>query len=82
MSDLDLTYHARGGDIYHLDPFCPVGRQLPPEWRVPGSAGLTVCPTCWARTKARRPSGPYVPPSGSSSPLRSRDGREEPGSGR
>jgi hypothetical protein len=63
MSDFDQAYHARGGDIYHLDPLCPVGRQLPHEWRVSGSAGLALCPTCWARTKAKQPSGPYVPPS-------------------
>jgi hypothetical protein len=63
MSDLAQAYHARGGDIYHLDLLCPVGRQLPPEWRVSGAAGLALCPTCWARSRARQPSGPYVPPS-------------------
>jgi hypothetical protein len=76
MSDLDRSFHARGGDIYHLDPLCPVGRQLPPEWREPGSAGLALCTTCWARTKARQPSGPYVPPS--PAPGRSESGNEEP----
>jgi hypothetical protein len=72
MSDQEQPYHARGGDIYHLDSLCPVGRQLPLEWRVPGSAGLAVCPTCWARSKAKRPSGPYVPtpPGASGEPRR------------
>jgi hypothetical protein len=78
MSDLDRSFHARGGDIYHLDPLCPVGRQLPPEWREAGSGGLALCPTCWARTKARQPSGPYVPPSGAPEPSRS---SEEPRTG-
>jgi hypothetical protein len=62
MTDLNQSYHARGGDIYHLDPLCPVGRQIPGEWRVSGTAELAVCPTCWARTRAKQPSGPYVPP--------------------
>jgi hypothetical protein len=81
MSDLEQAYHARGGDIYHLDPLCPEGRQLPPEWRVAGSAGLALCPTCWARARAKRPSGPYVPPS-APSPARTSDGSGSPSGSR
>jgi hypothetical protein len=81
MSDQEQPYHARGGDIYHLDPLCPVGRQLPLEWRVPGSAGLAVCPTCWARSKARRPSGPYVPTPPGATGRAPRDGGKSRGQG-
>jgi hypothetical protein len=80
MDDQVQTYHARGGDIYHLDPLCPVGRQIPLEWRVAGSDGLALCPTCWARSKAKPPSGAAMPaPSGS--PVRANKSSGNPRSG-
>ena len=75
MTDLERPYHARGGDIYHLDPLCPLGRQVPAEWRVDGSAGLAVCPTCWARKRAKQPSGPYASPEPSEPPQFPQDRR-------
>jgi hypothetical protein len=51
--DLDVVYRAIAGDVYHTDPHCPVGRRIPPEWRVDDRGGLPVCPACRARHEAR-----------------------------
>lgn len=45
-------YHGRTDAVYHSDPYCPRGRQIPPEWKVSGSGALPPCPTCRAREKA------------------------------
>jgi hypothetical protein len=49
----DVIYRSRVGDVYHIDPQCPVGRLIPPEWRVPDHGDLRLCPTCRARLEAR-----------------------------
>ena len=54
MDDLDLVYRAIAGDVYHTDARCPVGRCIPPEWRVTDSGGLPICPACRARADAER----------------------------
>lgn len=55
-------YHARGSAVYHSDPSCPAGRQIPKELMVDGSGGLLWCRTCRARSEAKPPSGPFVAP--------------------
>jgi hypothetical protein len=55
-------YHARGSAVYHSDPSCPAGRQIPTELMVDGSGGLLWCRTCRARSEAKPPSGPFVAP--------------------
>jgi len=53
-------YHARGSAVYHSDPGCPAGRQIPTELMMEGSGGLLWCRTCRARSEARPPTGPFV----------------------
>jgi hypothetical protein len=52
-------YHARTGAVHHIDPNCPIGRQIPSELMVEDDGGLPLCPTCRIRSEARPPSGPF-----------------------
>jgi hypothetical protein len=49
--------------VYHSDLGCPIGRQIPREWVVPGNGMRPLCPTCRIRAEARRASGAYLKPS-------------------
>jgi len=51
--DLKVAYRSIAGDVYHTDPLCPVGRLIPPEWRVPGPGELPLCRACRARAEAK-----------------------------
>ena len=53
MYDLKVAYRSIAGDVYHTDPLCPVGRLIPPEWRVPGPGELPLCRACRARAEAK-----------------------------
>jgi hypothetical protein len=53
-------YRACTGAVHHIDPNCPVGRQIPSELMVEDDGGLPLCPTCRIRSEARPPSGPFV----------------------
>ena len=70
MEEPERDYHGRTDAVYHTYPDCPRGRQIPSEWKLPGTGGLVLCPTCRARQAARPPSGaPLGPESGPSSDL-------------
>jgi len=58
--DLSHGYHGRADTVHHTDLGCPIGRQLPQEWVVPGTGSLPLCPTCRMRLEARAASGAYV----------------------
>jgi hypothetical protein len=58
-----VCYRAIAGDVYHTHDNCPVGRQIPVEWRRDGSAGLPLCPACRARSAALARLAPSGPPS-------------------
>jgi hypothetical protein len=60
MHSSDQVYRARGGTVYHLDPSCPSGRQIPAELLAQDSGGLPLCPACRARREAKPPSGPLL----------------------
>jgi hypothetical protein len=53
-------YRARTGAVHHIDPNCPIGRQIPSELILEDDGGLPLCPTCRIRSEARPPSGPLV----------------------
>jgi hypothetical protein len=57
VHDLEVAYRSIAGDVYHTDPLCPIGRLIPPEWRVAGRGELPLCRACRARTEARNPAG-------------------------
>jgi hypothetical protein len=59
--DFDQGYHSRADTVYHTDPGCPIGRQIPREWVVAGTGSLALCPTCRMRADARQ-GGAYVRP--------------------
>lgn len=54
----EQEYHGRTETVYHSDPDCPRGRQIPPEWKVRGSGGRSLCSICRAREAARSPRRP------------------------
>ena len=56
-------YHGRTETVHHIDLACPIGRQIPREWMLPGTGSLPLCPTCRMRAEARPASGAYVSPS-------------------
>jgi hypothetical protein len=57
VHDLEAAYRSIAGDVYHTDPVCPVGRLIPPEWRLAGRGELPLCRACRARTEARAAAG-------------------------
>jgi hypothetical protein len=56
------VYHSRAETVYHTDPSCPIGRQIPSEWLVSGPGSLNLCPACRMRADARSASGTYLRP--------------------
>jgi hypothetical protein len=51
------AYRARLGAVHHVNPQCPIGRQIPPDLLLEGAGGLPLCPTCRLRGQARPPTG-------------------------
>ena len=51
--ELQVAYRSIAGDVFHIDPRCPIGRLIPPEWRLEGKGELPLCSTCRARENAR-----------------------------
>jgi hypothetical protein len=62
MTDPGSSYRAIAGDVYHTHAHCPIGRQIPSEWRREGSASLPLCPACRARADAERRHEPATTP--------------------
>lgn len=60
MDATPLQYYGLPAAVYHTDPRCPVGLQIPREWRLSGTAYRRLCNTCRARADARPPSGPHA----------------------
>lgn len=44
----DGTYHATRGSVYHTCAACPVGNNIEPAFRRPGTGGLPPCGVCVA----------------------------------
>ena len=55
--DFNQGYHSRADTVYHTDPGCPIGRQIPREWLLTGTGSLALCPTCRMREDARQARG-------------------------
>jgi hypothetical protein len=55
-----IPYRARIGAVHHTDPWCPIGRQIPPDLLVEDAGGLPLCSTCRVRGQARPPSGAFT----------------------
>jgi hypothetical protein len=47
------AYQRPGDTVHHLDLNCPIGREIPYEWRENGSGSLPLCSWC----KERQSSG-------------------------
>ena len=60
--DFSQGYYNRADTVYHTDPSCPIGRQIPREWVVLGTGSRSLCPTCRMRSEARPAEGTYLGP--------------------
>src|SRR3546814_4895477 len=42
----DLSWYSLNQALHHDNPDCPLGKQIPPEDRRPGTGGRSVCIEC------------------------------------
>jgi hypothetical protein len=53
METIDEPFFTALESVYHVLDDCPIGRQVPPELRQPGTGGRVLCPACEARREGR-----------------------------
>ena len=42
----DKSWHSLQQPLHHDNPDCPLGKQIPPEERRPGTGGRSLCIEC------------------------------------